>query len=283
MTIVIARQFGQRIVVLSDTMITDDGGRAHDSIPGMVKAVVVSEKLSIAYAGNYSASLSAIRSAYDLAETGSGVSEIISLLERAAQTADCQFVIASHNPEAELRKITRQGTTLPLLGCCLGDPKFLDLLPGYSDPAGDDEHEPYGCQVERKLFTDFQRLFTSSSKVLPSGIGGVATFLLASPHGHTYCASASAFAWDAVSLSTGSTSAQLEDRASGMTEWRYSIQSPSQRGLGVVSLYLPQAQMGFIYSPLRDDVPVVRKGIDQRTFERSVIDLTSVDAALLVG
>jgi len=61
MTVVIGKCFGDTIVVLSDTMISDAQlGRA-DAIPGRLKAITINDHLSIAYAGHSDPALNIVR------------------------------------------------------------------------------------------------------------------------------------------------------------------------------------------------------------------------------
>ena len=52
MTVVIGKRFGDTIVLLSDTMIADANSGRNNAIPGRLKAIVVTDRLSIAYAGH---------------------------------------------------------------------------------------------------------------------------------------------------------------------------------------------------------------------------------------
>jgi hypothetical protein len=51
MTVVIGRRFGDAMVILSDTMISDSNTGRDNIIPGRLKAIIVADRLSIAYAG----------------------------------------------------------------------------------------------------------------------------------------------------------------------------------------------------------------------------------------
>jgi len=61
MTFVVARKFGDRIIVFSDTMISNRGAARQNIIPGALKSIVVHRYVSIAYAGSAPVALDAVR------------------------------------------------------------------------------------------------------------------------------------------------------------------------------------------------------------------------------
>ncbi|MDZ4109741.1 MAG: hypothetical protein U1E18_09110 [Brevundimonas sp.] len=277
MTIVIGRKFGNRILLMSDTLITDLHQVRHHKLPGRLKAIVLGPNLSIAFAGDAELGLGLVRDAKVQLRDGASTPEVVQRLTTKCGELSglCEFLIASHDPDAVLRKVTANGLSQPVSGAVIGDQEFLKLLPNYSKAAGDDEFAESGGAVERELMNAFNYIFLARRGELPDGVGGVPITLLASPLGHTYQACSSAFSWDVIDLKVGVTDDQLYDQISGMTEWRYSIQCPTQRGSAVVSLYLPQARAGYVFDPINFDEPIHHPDISQHDFEQAVMNRTS--------
>ncbi len=257
MTVVIARKFGHRVAVAADTMISDRSlGRA-DAIPGRLKAVVLNATMSVAYAGHAEPALDSIRRA-NAALLASGEPEKVEniLLEAAADSShDVEFITVRHiYGVPELKKITARGITSDLDAAFLGDAAAVgDVLSG--ERAADAIAQPdMGISAEEIAFwSAFNRLFVDRGILVREAVGGIPTCLIASPHGHTYQGCGISMAWDAVDLRTGITAEQHLARHTGASEWRFSVISSRLRGVAVLGLAIPQAGVGFIYSPLADE------------------------------
>lgn len=106
MTIVIARQFGEAIVILSDTEISDTHSVRGNAIPGRLKAIILNDGLSVAYAGHSDPALHAIRQVPTLF-CERGLDAVLQHLGQVTNTQglDIDFVVASHHPTAEIRRI----------------------------------------------------------------------------------------------------------------------------------------------------------------------------------
>ena len=61
MSLVMAMQFGDRICILSDSMISDSGANGQDIIPGQLKTIVLNKGASISYSGSTNKAISKIR------------------------------------------------------------------------------------------------------------------------------------------------------------------------------------------------------------------------------
>src|SRR3954451_14228246 len=106
MTLIIARKLGRRIVIASDTMISDYDGTRQNVIPGRLKSVVLGPTFSVAYCGLANQCIDAIRSA-QIAYLSTGVEEALKVLRCATDEhqGQIEFVVAVHSPLAELRLI----------------------------------------------------------------------------------------------------------------------------------------------------------------------------------
>lgn len=105
MTLVIARKFSERIVVVSDTMISDEHATKRDVIPGRLKSVVIGDYLSISYSGFADAAIPVIRDAQRLLRAKRGVDEILALLREHSRQGRCDFIVVSHVTSPSMYKI----------------------------------------------------------------------------------------------------------------------------------------------------------------------------------
>jgi len=108
MSLVIAKQFGDIITILSDTMISDVNEPNDDVIPGQLKTLILTKFLSVSYSGLYKPALKIIR---DIKNELNEFKSIEQLLERIVKDAqeyndELEFIIATHDPNPKLFKIS---------------------------------------------------------------------------------------------------------------------------------------------------------------------------------
>src|SRR4051794_36294601 len=122
MTIIIGRKFAERILIGSDTMISDNREPRHNIIPGRLKAVVLTGGFSAAYAGLSDQAINAIRSA-KIALSGSKPAQALQVLRAATEEhiGKLDFMVALHRPRAELRVIRNGVISDPCEAAALGD------------------------------------------------------------------------------------------------------------------------------------------------------------------
>jgi len=252
MTIVIARKFGDRILIASDTMITPKSGKRSPTIPGRLKAIIIDWKLSIAYAGLSEPAITAIRNVKLRRNSGECLSDTLEYLRECSRGGDVDFIVASHDDGPRLAKISNAIGYFDLAETAIGDTDLVKIVLGREDNvrARRQDFRSSGEQRFQKAFTD---LFSESGTQLTGSVGGLPIFLLASPFGHTYQAGAFVSAWDRVSLGTPVSGQQIADRRSGMTEWRFQIIDSKFRGLGIIGIGVPMAGVGWVHSPLQAD------------------------------
>ncbi|HKM87045.1 MAG TPA: hypothetical protein VJX48_00420 [Xanthobacteraceae bacterium] len=89
-------------------------------------------------------------------------------------------------------------------------------------------------------------------------VGGFLIIQLCSPFGYCYVGHAGVAINDSCSLPGGWTTQQLENQASGMTKFGYNVMASSYRGVAVVGAFVPDAKVGYVYSPtVNDEVEIV--------------------------
>jgi hypothetical protein len=107
MTIVIARQWGDRIIINSDTMVSDRNAARPNIIPGQLKAIVLTPKLSVAYAGRSGKALDTIRKVREAAREGADLRDMLDSLQEAtgADSEPVEFLVGSHYQAPTLYKV----------------------------------------------------------------------------------------------------------------------------------------------------------------------------------
>jgi hypothetical protein len=265
-TSVIARQFGQRIVILSDTQITQTNEKAHNLIPGRLKAITLGPLFSVAYDGHSDPALMAIREARNSLRLV-GTEAAIEVLRAcsARNDVDVSFLVATHGP-ASLRRIKNGNVSEPGQGFAIGDTamnamvndRMEQLRPTFSGVAGDPE---FGTVDEMLFVSSFSQLLSEGATSGLNGVGGLPIRLLASPYGHSYCGSGEARRWDVVTIGVLPTPEAEAARASGQTEFRFNIVESQFRGVGIAGIVLPQLGVGWMHDPIHHD-DAIRYSLD---------------------
>jgi hypothetical protein len=124
MTLIVGEQFGDRLVVLSDTMITDISSIRSNIVPGQLKTIVINTNLSVSFAGRVGLALAAIRS------LRSGLTEefdIDMVLESfrtktLAHHGEVEFLVASRIPFPRFYKISNGQKYFGSSRYWIGDP-----------------------------------------------------------------------------------------------------------------------------------------------------------------
>ena len=126
MTVVYAKKFGDRILTLTDTMISDPSASTNNAIPGRLKSVVLGAKLSVSYTGPSLLSIDLIKKAKALHDHEVDLITIISYLQDSTTNHDGlpEFVLSSHMELPELVKISNGEVVRDLPECFVGE-QFL--------------------------------------------------------------------------------------------------------------------------------------------------------------
>lgn len=144
MTVVVARKFGERVLIVADTMLSGEqlatradrrDGRFdyQDSIPGQLKVIVLAPFISIAYAGTYAEAWAAIKE-FDERRDRVGIEAALDFLREktmphnGAAEGSVEFIVAFHAPEANLVKISNGFIFPKREEAVLGDSKIADLM-----------------------------------------------------------------------------------------------------------------------------------------------------------
>ena len=282
MTFVAARCFGEHIVVASDTMISRPGGAPRDVLPGRLKIVILNPQVTIAFAGLLDQSVDAIKEARFLLLAGRLLSDVEEVLRKATEKyaaygGGLEFILASHVDGVALKRIWEGTISANLDQTCIGDRVLLaQLLEREAEVPI--QIVPHRLDGENRFARAFMQLFDG---IYVSGeVGGFAVIANCYPGGHYYCHHTAVIAWDKIVGGQAVTQQQLAERKSGMTQWAYSSNGSSLRGVAVAGCLIEDAGIGYIYSPLRADEPMEwrpslaivgsRQGVIQTAFQRAI-------------
>ncbi|HTH27702.1 MAG TPA: hypothetical protein VL918_04470 [Sphingobium sp.] len=278
MTFVLARKFGERIVILSDTMITHHPDqRKNDVIPGQLKSVVLSLNMSVAFCGSVVTALDTIRSCKNRIQQGHGREYVVSII-REASLSGCDFILASHIDGAKLIKIVEGSATEPQGVHWLGNPDILKKIQhqqGVFDEGFQNvlRSNP-GLEDHRTEESNFTRSFSHlllCDPMVAEDVGGFATNLLASPYGHCYQTFAGAYSPGPITIGGSN---DTERPTGGGDRYAYNFTSPSYRGIAIAGIFMDQAKVGYIYDPLCCDEAIKVPN----TTEQGIIEMLNARA-----
>jgi hypothetical protein len=254
MTLVIARRFSERIVVVSDTMTSGEHFSKQNIVPGRLKSVVIGDHLSISYAGLADKALEIIRKAQQLFRETKCVDQILSFLSEHSRNG-CDFILASHVVTPAMYKISNGTISKDADVFWIGnsDPiksirRIEDATPDQDEPA---DHFPSGRE-ERRFLSAINRFSLQSGVEWGKDVGGFLIVQLCSPVGYCYVGHAGVAINDGCRVPGGWTKQQLEDQASGMTKFAYNVMGSRYRGVAVVGVFLPDVKVGYVYAPTVD-------------------------------
>lgn len=262
MTLVVARQWVDRIVMLSDTMISDRNAPRPDIIPGQLKAIVLNSKLSVAYAGRATKALHAIRDVRKTVCQGAYLQDVLDHLYQATNrnSGDVEFLVASHYEEPALFKVWNGQISTGADWYWIGDPSGATAVQRAMGSQPIRESGKLDSKEEEELRLSLAFVEVVRESTFP-GVGGFSFNLLGSPQGHCYQNYGESIAWDSVKLNEIDTPEYRRFEKTGTAHYQYSVTSPQQRGAGVTGVFLPQVELGFIYSPLQFDLVLCRPGV----------------------
>lgn len=266
MTVILAQRFDERIVIASDTMISDANTGRNSAMPGRLKAIIISDRLSVAYAGHSDPALYAIRRIPDLKGRVPCVLETLRAFTDL-KDRDVDFIIAYHDPRAELRRVWNGQLSGPLRRACIGNCSILPQVLNRFTPTGN-------AVTDAKNFSlAFINAFTNRRVFTGTGVGGFPIILEARPEGHIYKGHTLNATWKPIEFKHGVTTYEDEnDLLTGEWSFRHDILVPKQSGLAVLAVEVPQAKVGFVYAPLVEDDPdkVTLLGSDERWTQKQI-------------
>jgi hypothetical protein len=258
MTLVVGQQFRDRLIVLSDTMITDPSSARSNIIPGQLKTVILCTNLCVSFAGRVGPALSAIRRIQPNLTKEGNIEVILDILRaETARNEDIEFLVASRIPHPALYAIKAGqkyfGSDRYWLGDGRGASKLQNILDAESDIQVPEQE--YCTTAEIKLRLAFLDLVCE--RRMP-GIGGVPVFCLGSREGFAYENHAGFFGYGTVNIPETAEQQELRlalERSGMGPTYSFSVTASRHRGTATIGVFFPQAEMGYLYSPIDYDQP----------------------------
>lgn len=259
MTIVVAQQFGDRIVIMADTMVTRNGSilrstKGAEVLPGNLKIVVLSLSLTVAYAGVVDDALKAlrhVRSGESLA-----IDDVIPILVSASRGGDTDFIVSGRTDQgSRLVKIANGRTSEGGDRYWIGNADAVREFERYPKPQAPDKLPDFISAEESRFMSSFDQFLAHIRREL--SIGGVPITALTTERRCGYVQRAAAFSFEHMKFDrTGGRFAE-DKHPSARDEFAYNFIVPHQDGIGVAGVYLNHAKYGYIYDPLRHNQPVL--------------------------
>jgi hypothetical protein len=264
MSIVAAMKLNDRIIVMSDTMISDPNGTANNIVPGRLKSVVINEWLTISYAGLSTQGIDVIKAINKLPDICTDAAVTILIDASKTYHDELDFILCSHEASARLIKISRGSTFEGADGYWIGSQQAAIELSKIEVPPMTFNDLPEYVSPREILFTTAFSNFLRDGRC--KGVGGAAINCLCSKYGHCYQTNAGAFSWDTIIIGQDDYEKRQELNKTGTYHYEYNVCSTSVRGKAVVGFYLGQCNVGYLYDPLHSDDAMVIKNMNLEDF-----------------
>ena len=229
-------------------MITDSAeGRQH-AIPGRLKALILNDRFSVAYAGHSDPAQNAIREAYKILQRDGHEIALEHLRQATIGGADIDFVTASHYGNAELRRIWQGRISDPLAQTVIGNAAIVEPVMERFAKERD--------QNAKGFWSAYIVAFTDDKISAGEGVGGLPIGLTAQPGNHHYAACTFWKRWKPIEFVRGQTTYEDErDLLTGDWTYHFDVIRPARSGVAVLAAIIRQAKIGYIYAPLLQDDP----------------------------
>ena len=265
MSLVMAMQFGDRICILSDSMISGSASIDDEVIPGQLKTVVLSKELAVSYSGPADKAVGKIREIrQDLAKRVYFEEVLESLTEFTKNEGEgVDFILSSHISIPKLYKIAggeiHYGLDLYWIGNQGAVSRVLNEVEKCEPVAGS---LPRGMTPEEKRFREaFKNVVSGRSE---PRAGGLVFDCIGSGSGYQYNTQADVHTGGGMSIGISfdySPGTGYEKTGSEM-----SLVSPNGRSLPVAGAYFEESHVGYIYSPLDPHLDRKRPGSPETVY-----------------
>jgi hypothetical protein len=247
-----AMQFGDRICILSDSMISDSNTTGNDVIPGQLKTIILNKEVSISYSGLTNKAISKIREIRTNLSKRVYFDEVLESLTEftANENGEVGFIVSSHMGIPKLYKIADGQIHYGLDTYWIGSEAAAGrVLHQFSKDELVIADLPNSMTQEEYRFRE---AFKNAvyEKDLPHA-GGLIFDCIGTPRGYRYNSHAMVHAGGRMALDiTQDYTAQWAYENSGMESYTLSLVSPDERSLAVTGAFFERNNLGFIYSPL---------------------------------
>ena len=207
MTLVIGRQFFNRLVILSDTMISDEASTGTNIIPGRLKSIVLSQDIAVSFSGLANQACGTIRRLYGDVLNGLNLPSILESLRNSTQmfNGEVSFLLACRVPKLALYKVSDGQVNSGSDRYWIGDPRAASEVQRIMEI---EEEHIHAKLKDDEFFSPAEVAFTAAfmSLVLEQripGVGGICFNCLGSEHGFCYQNVAEMYAWDPILIGAG--------------------------------------------------------------------------------
>jgi len=252
MSLVMAMQFGDRICILSDSMVSGSGTNGHDTIPGQLKTIVLNQWVSISYSGSTNKAITKIREIRkDLSERKYFDEVLESLTEyTSAENGEVDFLVSSHVGIPKLYKIADGQIHYGLGMYWIGNDEIAErVLEEFGKEEQVNIELPIHMTRDEYRFRDaFKKAFSVNE---PPHTGGLVFDCVGTPKGYRYNNHAVVHTGDRMAVDIAFEYAdQWSHESPGAESYSLSLVSPNGRSLAVTGAFFERSNTGFIYSPL---------------------------------
>lgn len=253
MTLVVGEQFGDRLVVLSDSMLTDRSAVRSNIIPGQLKTVVLSTNLSVSFAGRVGPALQAIRSLRSALAHNFKIEPVLDSFctETLIHKGEVEFLVASLIPCPALYKVSNGRKHSGSNRYWIGDPEGASTLQRIIDSEYDIKipDQEHCTAAESKLCFAFADLIPERRV---QGVGGLPVFCLGSQEAFCYQNHASTFNYGTVNIPETEEEQELRltlERTGMGPSYSYTVTTSRHRGTATsgtatIGAFFPQAETG---------------------------------------
>lgn len=260
-----AMQFGDRICILSDSMISGSASIDDEVIPGQLKTVVLNKELAVSYSGPADKAVGKIREVRrDLAERVYFEEVLESLTEFTKNEGeDVDFILSSHISIPKLYKIAGGEIHYGLDTYWIGSEGAVSrVLKEIEKKEPVTEALPRGMTPEEKRFREaFRKVVSGRSE---PRAGGLVFDCIGSGGGYYYNTQADVHTGGGMSIGISF------DYSPGTGYQRpgseLSLVSPNGRSLPLAGAYFEESRLGYIYSPLDPHMGGSRPGSPEAVY-----------------
>jgi hypothetical protein len=269
-TLVVALRSGTRIVVMSDTAISNRDAAHPNVVPGRLKSIVLNRTLTVSYAGLSSQALDVIRF---IRKRGYGATRAIEELLAASRQhqGELDFLLCSHeeNESPRLVKIADSAVYEGASHYWIGNADSARALARYDSNYQHPGNAPDYQSSEEREFT--HRFFEYVGQSCDPNVGGAIINCLCSDYGHCYQDHAGVHHWEPITIPDPTPPVvRASLHKSGRASFAYHVYCPAERGVALVGFYMEQPGIGYLHLPLEQDDPVQVSASSEAEFRRLV-------------
>lgn len=264
MALVMAMQFGDRICILSDSMISSSA-LVDEVIPGQLKTVVLNKEIAVSYSGPADKAVGKIREIRnDLAERVYFEEVLESLSEFTGNEGEnVDFILSSHISIPKLYKISageiHYGLDMYWIGNAGAVSRVLKEIEKGEPVTGS---LPRGMTAEEKRFREAFRKVVSGRNEPQAG--GLVFDCIGSKDGYHYNTDAGVHTGSGMSIGISFDYAHGQGHRKPGSE--LSLVSPNGKSLPLAGAYFEESHMGYIYSPLDPQLGGNRPGSPEMVY-----------------